>query len=851
MFGRRNRGKGTPSPPTPLPEGEGSKALSSAHRLTSSETPSPLPKTKIKTKSSSRRPRNSIRWKLLSTMIGLIVGLVVTLTAIELVLQKRSLENELSKRIDLMKANLVERGSALSNLMLTQVENDVAAFNFSHITENLHNTIKESPSLAYGILMNSDGVAFIHTSQPELQQEVLQDESSRYALAQHVLTHKEYPALNVTEFILPIHFGSKQWGVLRLGFTMQELQKEIAHSRADIASTTRDMIASTAAIALLFVLIGSGIVLVISTTLSRPLIRLTESVKELARGNFDLATQLLNENLNSKHADFKAEGEIGELAYSFIEMANEIRHSHYKLEDYNRTLEQKVKERTQELEYANEKLKELDQMKTNFLSTVSHELRTPLTSVMGFARILQKKFESTLFPPLSQSEDKKVQKAMQQVMANAQIIVDEGQRLTTLINDVLDLAKMEAGRVDWNMQEHRIEDIIDRGIAATSSLFANKPVQLRKDIKADLPLFEGDRDRLIQVVINLISNAVKFTDQGNVTCKAEARDGELVVGVVDSGCGIKPEDQPLVFEKFKQVGDTLTDKPKGTGLGLPICKEIIEHHGGRLWLESELGVGSTFLFSLPLHRRKLADSTVITKDGDEISFVWRSSSQDLETALRTHVEQPVSANAKARSSILIIDDDINIRQFLRQELSAEDYDVREAGSGAEGLTMIAEQQPDLIVLDVKMPHLNGFEVAVRLHTNPATLHIPIILHTVAEDKMLGEQLGIDCYLTKPVKDSDLLDEVNKLLKTPHAPKKILVFITDPDKRRSWIELLGRYGLEIKAVDDANQGIEIAATFNPHLVIAETSLAVGCNLIHRLRVDMGLDRTFFTLLDDAV
>ncbi|MDD5273123.1 MAG: ATP-binding protein [Methylovulum sp.] len=809
--------------------------------------PSPLRDHKAQRAATSRRTRNSIRWQLLTTMIGLIVGLVVTLTAIELVLQKRSLENELSKRIDLMKANLIEHGAAVSNVMLTQVENDVAAFNFSHITENLHNTIKESPLLAYGILMNNDGVAFIHTSHPELQQETLQDEASRYALAQRHLAHIEYLALNVTEFILPIHFGNKQWGVLRLGFTMQELDKEIARSQADIANKTRDLIITTALIALLFVLIGSVIVMLISTTLSRPLMRLTESVKELARGNFELATQLLDETPNGQKVRFKAQGEIGQLAYSFIEMANEIRQSQDKLADYNRTLEAKVKERTQELERANEKLKGLDQMKTNFLSTVSHELRTPLTSVMGFARILQKKFESTLFPPLSQSEDKKVQKAMRQVMDNAQIIVEEGERLTTLINDVLDLAKMEAGRVDWNMRELNIEDIIDRAIAATSALVANKPVQLCKIIEEALPLCEGDRDRLIQVVINLISNAVKFTDRGKVTCRAQLKGGELVVSVTDSGCGIKPEDQPLVFEKFKQVGDTLTDKPKGTGLGLPICKEIIEHHGGHLWLESELDVGSTFLFSLPLPQQHHPDATLMTQDGEAISLVWQSNREALADALQTGLK-PVTEAAQAHN-ILIIDDDVNIREFLQQELSAENYAVREAGSGSEGLAMIAGQQPDLILLDVKMPHLNGFAVAARLHTNPATLHIPIILHTIAEDKLLAEQLGIDYYLTKPAKDMDLLAAVRQVLVTAPPHKKILIFSDGDTQHDSWALGLHDYGYQVSIAAAVEEGLALAANLQPQLVVADAALAIEHQLIKRLRVDLGLDKTFFTLLDN--
>ncbi|MGR8934353.1 MAG: ATP-binding protein [Gammaproteobacteria bacterium] len=796
-------------------------------------------------KERASRPRNSIRWKLLTTMIGLIVGLVVTLTALELILQKKSLENELHKRIDLMKANLVERGSALSNLLLAQVENDVAAFNFSHIAVTLNNVIQESPLLAYGILMNTEGVAFIHTAQPELQQDVLDDAPSRFALAQHKLTYREYPTRNVTEFILPIHFANNPWGVLRLGFTMQELQKEIARSKDDIAATIHGLLLSTAATAAFFILLGSILVLVISTTLSRPLMRLTESVRELARGNYDAAMLLLDTPRNSKKRKPKSEDEIGVLAQSFADMANEIRQSHRQLEEYNRTLEIKVKDRTLELELANEKLKELDQMKTNFLSTVSHELRTPLTSVMGFARILQKKFESTLFPPLSQSDDKKVHKAMRQVMDNAKIIVEEGERLTTLINDVLDLAKMEAGRVDWNMQELRIEDIIDRAMAATTALFVNKAVQLRKDVPADLPLFVGDRDRLIQVIINLISNAVKFTDQGSVTCSVTVEDGALRVGVRDSGCGIKPEDQPLVFEKFKQVGDTLTDKPKGTGLGLPICKEIIEHHGGRLWLESELGVGSTFLFTLPLPASQPLENDGNDLFGDVCRSDFAGTAAQLQACATRRLERPAGYAPR----ILIIDDDLNIRQFLRQELSPEGYRIAEAGSGVEGLAAIAAQPPDLIVLDVQMPHLNGFDVAARLHAHPATLAIPIILHTVSEDKKLAERLGIDCYLTKPVNGSVLIDAVRQLLQAP-ARKTIVLLDADAERRTAWTEMLEQCGYSVHAAGDAETALANAATYHPQLLVAAAALAENGNLIERLRRGKDQERLFFTLLDDT-
>ncbi len=512
------------------------------------------------------------------------------------------------------------------------------------------------------------------------------------------------------------------------------------------------------------------------------------------------------------------------------------------------------------LTQANEKLTELDQMKTNFLSTVSHELRTPLTSVIGFARIMQKKFDSVLYPALADNADKKVVKAIRQVMDNTGIIVEEGERLTSLINNVLDLAKMEAGRVDWNIVDLNIEEIIDRGIASTSSLFAVKPVLMVKKISENLPLCLGDHDRLIQVVINLISNAIKFTDEGSVTLTAELGADELIVSVIDSGTGIKAEDQALVFEKFKQVGDTMTDKPQGTGLGLPICKEIIEHLGGRIWVESKIGMGSTFSFSLPLSNKLQKPSNsfisgeqrykniLLTNEGEEVSYIWQTDSAQLEQAIKNSLETANLPQELSSPDILVIDDNLNIRQFLHQELSAANYIVREASSGAEGLAMIETKKPDLIILDVKMPHLNGFEVAVRLHTNPTTLHIPVILHTITEDQALGEQLGIDCYLNKPVQDSVLLDAVSHLLKAHASRKKILLFIADTDKTQRWINLLTQSGFEVMASTNINEGVESASAFDPQLVIAESALVKKFKLIEQLRGDLGLDKVLFTLLD---
>jgi signal transduction histidine kinase len=237
--------------------------------------------------------------------------------------------------------------------------------------------------------------------------------------------------------------------------------------------------------------------------------------------------------------------------------------------------------------------------KSVFLSNVSHELRTPLTSVVGFAKIVKKRLEERIFP-LVATKDSKTQRLIEQVSENLGVMVAEGERLTALINNVLDLAKIEAGKIEWNMTAVAVPEIISRASAATASLFESNGLHFSKHIAPGLPQIIGDQDKLIQVVINLISNAVKFTEKGSVICRAERKDSEVVISVSDTGIGISVEDQPKVFEKFTQVGDTLTDKPKGTGLGLTICKEIVEHHGGRIWVESELGKGSTFSFALPI-----------------------------------------------------------------------------------------------------------------------------------------------------------------------------------------------------------------------------------------------------------
>ena len=283
------------------------------------------------------------------------------------------------------------------------------------------------------------------------------------------------------------------------------------------------------------------------------------------------------------------------------------------VEGQKAVLEQRVAERTaalaaaiEEAQAARVAAEQGSAMKSAFLSSVSHELRPPLPSVVGFSRLIRRRLDEIVFPAVPAGDPKR-DRAMRQVSENLGIIVDEGERLTALINDTLDLAKIEAGRMEWHRDPVAIRDVIDRATGATASLLDGSGLVMVVEVPPDLPTVTGDRDRLIQVVINLIANAVKFTPAGSITCTATvAKDSTppmLLVSVADTGIGIATKDLDRVFEQFGQAsqgGDRLPETPHGTGLGLPICREIVEHHGGRLWVESELGKGSRFSFTLPI-----------------------------------------------------------------------------------------------------------------------------------------------------------------------------------------------------------------------------------------------------------
>ena len=484
--------------------------------------------------------------------------------------------------------------------------------------------------------------------------------------------------------------------------------------------------------------------------------------------------------------------------------------------------------------------KEIDRMKTEFISNVSHELRTPLTSILGFTKIIKKRLDGILLPSLEANPEPKIGKAASQVTGNIDIIISEGERLTNLINGVLDVAKIEAGQVDWHMVPISVPSIIERAAAATRSLFEGDKVMFKLEIEDGLPEINADQDRIIQVLVNLISNASKFTENGSVTCKAVRADKDIVISLIDTGIGIAKDSLVQVFDKFKQVGETLTDKPKGTGLGLPICQQIVEHHGGRIWVESEIGRGSTFSFTLPFTEHSPSE----LKSGRTRDL------NSLLSQLRGRDDAGDSPSGKLKKTVLVVDDEPTIREYLRQELEPEGYLVQEAENGLEAISKAKELMPDLVILDVMMPLMNGFDAAAVLKNDPQTMKIPIVILSIIEDLERGYRIGINRYLKKPIEAEVLLNEVASLVSREGTKKKILLVNQDPQAIQTLTQTLQSKGDTLVEVCDGKNCIARAMVTQPDTIIFDASISGYQEIEKALRKEKGLESVSFILLGEG-
>ncbi len=440
-----------------------------------------------------------------------------------------------------------------------------------------------------------------------------------------------------------------------------------------------------------------------------------------------------------------------------------------------------------------EEMREADRLKSQFLANMSHELRTPLNSIIGFSRVILKGIDGPVND--TQSQD-------------LQAIYNAGQHLLGLINDILDISRIDAGKMELAFSEVDLAEIIRSVMATATGLVKDRPIELMVDVPEDLPLIQADNIRVRQILLNLVSNACKFTEKGHVgvTARAVERSGrrEVVVAVFDTGPGIAPADQSRLFEPFSQVDSSPTRKSGGTGLGLSICRQLVSLHGGRIWVESALGEGSTFAFSLPV------EGPGLPKEAPG------------ETPL-----------------VLIVDSDERSREAL---IGA----IRETGLRTHALTehgrtpeVIRELHPAGIILAAGLPESAAWRLLSEIRADSALSGIPALVAALRPEAGQGYWPGPLEMLRRPVVRDDLNLLLGRLgLNTGEMPSVMGVSAQD-DERAGLVALIGdTTGAKTTAVDDGLQAWAAAVAQPPGLIIIDVDMPApgGLQLVEALKQD---------------
>lgn len=698
--------------------------------------------------------KSSIKWKLLSAMMGLIVSLLAALTFVQIYSQKGILEGELNNRINLIKGNLYGQGKRLSDDIAFQVEDALASFNLLDIINKVNKVVKETSDLEYIILVDLKGVALINTLRPDLQENILNGEEDIFAVAQNTATINEFKKDGIPhmEFIVPIRVSAELWGVLRLGYTLEHLNKVIIASHQEIKRQTLSMILRSGLTTIVFICIGSGVVLFLSSRLTRPLIRLTQVAQKLARGDFSAAEKI----------GIASKDEVGVLGQAFTGMSREIRSSYEKLEGYSHTLEGRVEKRTAELSKSNELLKqeieerkrvetELEKAKENaiaannakseFLASMSHEIRTPMNAIIGMADLL---WESPLTP---------------EQLEYVKVFRSAGDNLLQIINNILDLSKVESGQIILENIYFNLNELVESTCEVLSFRAREKGLELSCHVAPDVPTsLSGDPMRLRQILINLIGNAIKFTEKGKVVVRVgndatSGMAGSLLFSVSDTGIGIPKEKHDIIFESFSQVDASTTRKYGGTGLGLTISKRLVELMRGSIWVESNPGEGSVFYFVVKL---EIAHSVAAPNE----------AKQNADASLPL-CGAPITSENPIPIRLLLVEDYAYNCMLVRSYLRNTPYQLDEAENGKMGVDKYKAGKYDLVLMDMQMPVMDGYTAAreIRNYERENRLQaVPIVAlsaHAFKEDTQRSLDAGCNDHLAKPVKKQTLLETIQK------------------------------------------------------------------------------------------
>ena len=396
------------------------------------------------------------------------------------------------------------------------------------------------------------------------------------------------------------------------------------------------------------------------------------------------------------------------------------------------------------------KLREVDELKTNFLAAMSHELRTPLNSIIGFSRVILKGIDG----PLTDLQEQDIQ-----------TIHDSGKHLLGLVNNILDQAKIEAGKMELVLDYFDIKSVVETVMATAVGLTSDSDVKLFTEIPENLPQAYGDEFRTRQILLNLVSNAAKFTEHGSITARARVVDvgsPYIEVTIEDTGLGIVEEDYRHLFEAFQQVDNSTTRTHEGTGLGLPLSRSFAVLQDGDLWFDSEYGHGSSFYVSVPLDPSS-ADNKVGAEDPNtQIASISDEPNAINQSTASTPVE-PHNGNVKeGQRLILVVDDEQEMIDLYQRYLSREGWQIIGTTQPETVETLIVEHTPEMILLDVNMPSRTGWEVLESLKSIDTMRDIPVIICSIDNDTSKSVSLGASQHLIKPFMEGDLISAVKQI-----------------------------------------------------------------------------------------
>ena len=552
----------------------------------------------------------------------------------------------------------------------------------------------------------------------------------------------------------------------------------------------------------------------IGRAVTDPILEIAQGVQKLEKGKLDT------------YINTGATGEIKLLESGINSMAATLQGAQENLQDQIhlatgelRNTLQELEQKNAELEIEREKAYEANQSKSQFLANMSHELRTPLNAIIGYSEMLEEE--------LSEVNDTKY-------VDDILKINSAGKHLLSLINDILDLSKIEAGKMNVFLESTEIASICEYTVATIRPLAERNNNRLVLDCPSDIGEMYSDVTKIRQVLFNLLSNACKFTQHGEVTLSARRESGPggdwIKFSVADTGIGMSENQMKNLFEAFSQADATISRDYGGTGLGLAICKRFTELMGGHLSANSKPGEGSIFLLQLPAEVKNQASTNLPI-----VSSVSALEKYAMDAANVRQAGGRENDRRERLSRVLVIDDDETVHDMLFRLLSKEGFLVEIADNGESGMDKALELKPDVIVLDVLMPGMDGWDVLTRLKNNPETASIPVVMLTMVDDRSKGYTLGVTDYIYKPVDREKLVTAITRCVRYGDTAP-ILIVDDDASQRDLLKRTLEKDGWETIRAHNGRAALEAVRARTPSIIILDLMMPEmdGFELINTLR-----------------